>query len=109
MSTFTCPRCGRTSHNPNDAEQGYCGACHDWTAGPPMSEEPEFAILQSDLARAEEEIESLKDRLVEWMNHASKLTRERDELAVELDDVVKENERLRARVRQLGGEGAGDG
>jgi hypothetical protein len=29
---FTCPRCGRTSHNPNDRAQGYCGACHDWTA-----------------------------------------------------------------------------
>lgn len=31
-STFTCPRCGRTSHNPNDARVGYCGYCHDWTA-----------------------------------------------------------------------------
>jgi ribosomal protein L37E len=30
-ATFTCPRCGRTSHNPNDAREGYCGACHDWT------------------------------------------------------------------------------
>jgi hypothetical protein len=29
--TFTCPRCGRTSHNRVDAEQGYCGYCHDWT------------------------------------------------------------------------------
>jgi hypothetical protein len=28
---FTCPRCGRTSHNPTDAQEGYCGACHDWT------------------------------------------------------------------------------
>jgi hypothetical protein len=28
---FTCPRCGRTSHNPNDEREGYCGACHDWT------------------------------------------------------------------------------
>jgi hypothetical protein len=25
---FTCPRCGRTSHNPNDAAQNYCGHCH---------------------------------------------------------------------------------
>lgn len=30
--TFTCPRCRRTSHNPNDVREGYCGACHDWTA-----------------------------------------------------------------------------
>jgi ribosomal protein L37E len=29
--SFTCPRCGRTSHNPTDAVEGYCGACHDWT------------------------------------------------------------------------------
>ena len=25
---FTCPQCGRTSHNPNDAAQNYCGNCH---------------------------------------------------------------------------------
>lgn len=31
MSSFTCPKCGRTSHNPNDVREGYCGACHDWT------------------------------------------------------------------------------
>ena len=29
---FDCPRCGRTSANPNDYREGYCGACHDWTA-----------------------------------------------------------------------------
>ncbi len=28
--SFTCPRCGMTSHNPDDADQGYCGNCHDW-------------------------------------------------------------------------------
>lgn len=28
---FTCPRCQRTSHSPEDERQGYCGACHDWT------------------------------------------------------------------------------
>jgi hypothetical protein len=32
--TFTCPRCHRTSWNPNDAREGYCGACHDWTRAP---------------------------------------------------------------------------
>jgi hypothetical protein len=26
--TYTCPRCHRTSHNPNDARWRYCGACH---------------------------------------------------------------------------------
>ncbi len=29
--TYTCPRCGRTSHHPEDFKAGYCGACHDWT------------------------------------------------------------------------------
>lgn len=31
---FACPRCHRTSWNPNDLREGYCGACHDWTARP---------------------------------------------------------------------------
>ena len=30
---FTCPRCGRVSHNPKDAEYGYCGACERFTEG----------------------------------------------------------------------------
>lgn len=29
--SFTCPRCGATSYNPNDAREGYCGRCQDWT------------------------------------------------------------------------------
>jgi hypothetical protein len=32
--SFTCPRCHRTSWNPNDVREGYCGACHDWTRPP---------------------------------------------------------------------------
>lgn len=31
-ASFTCPACGRTSRNPKDVEEGYCGHCHDWTA-----------------------------------------------------------------------------
>jgi hypothetical protein len=27
-AAITCPRCGRTSYNPNDIAQRYCGACH---------------------------------------------------------------------------------
>lgn len=27
MHGFTCPRCGRVSHNPNDIRERYCGAC----------------------------------------------------------------------------------
>lgn len=30
-TSFTCPRCGRTSYNPYDAREGYCGACHAYT------------------------------------------------------------------------------
>jgi len=29
--SFTCPRCGKTSHNPNDEKNGYCGSCHAFT------------------------------------------------------------------------------
>lgn len=29
--SFTCPVCSRTSHNPNDEQEGYCGACHAFT------------------------------------------------------------------------------
>jgi hypothetical protein len=28
---FTCPRCQRVSHDPQDERQGYCAACHDFT------------------------------------------------------------------------------
>ena len=30
--SFTCLRCGATSHHPKDEEHGYCGRCHDFTA-----------------------------------------------------------------------------
>jgi len=43
-AAFRCPCCGMVSHNPNDIEQGYCGACHWWTGdpalGPPHLEAP---------------------------------------------------------------------
>lgn len=26
-----CPRCERVTWNPTDINEGYCGACHDWT------------------------------------------------------------------------------
>lgn len=25
---ITCPNCGRTSYNPNDVRERFCGACH---------------------------------------------------------------------------------
>jgi hypothetical protein len=27
-ASLTCPRCGKTSHNPNDVREAYCGNCH---------------------------------------------------------------------------------
>ena len=28
--TFTCPKCGMTSYNPNDAKYLYCENCHEF-------------------------------------------------------------------------------
>jgi hypothetical protein len=28
--SYTCPRCGMVSHNPNDEKHRYCGACHEF-------------------------------------------------------------------------------
>jgi len=42
--SITCPDCGRTSYNPNDIEQGYCGYCHDWTSHPASVREAEGAL-----------------------------------------------------------------
>ena len=30
--SITCPKCKKTSYNPNDIAHGYCGFCHDWTS-----------------------------------------------------------------------------
>ncbi len=27
---ITCPKCGRTSHNPGDVRHRFCGACHQY-------------------------------------------------------------------------------
>lgn len=34
---FTCPRCRRTSHHPDDKRHGYCANCHAYTAAPGAS------------------------------------------------------------------------
>lgn len=33
--SFTCRKCGMTSHHPDDERHGYCGNCHAFTASPP--------------------------------------------------------------------------
>lgn len=35
--SFTCPKCGMTSHHPKDAEHGYCGHCHEYTGRRPSA------------------------------------------------------------------------
>jgi hypothetical protein len=34
LVAFTCPKCGKTSHHPDDERHGYCANCHDFTASP---------------------------------------------------------------------------
>jgi hypothetical protein len=29
--SITCPKCYRTSYNPNDIREGYCGNCNEYT------------------------------------------------------------------------------
>lgn len=31
--SLTCPRCGKTTHNPTDITEGYCDFCGDTTSG----------------------------------------------------------------------------
>jgi len=36
--SITCPVCTKTSRDPNDIREGYCGQCHDWTGAPKTTE-----------------------------------------------------------------------
>lgn len=45
--SFTCPECGRTSHNPNDERYRYCGACHKFFPG--EADEPAGVVAISQL------------------------------------------------------------
>lgn len=38
--SIKCPRCGRTSHNPHDVRERYCGACHAYLDQPHISGPP---------------------------------------------------------------------
>lgn len=37
-TSFTCPRCGATSYNPQDIAEDYCGRCFWWTGDPVLGE-----------------------------------------------------------------------
>lgn len=47
--SFTCPRCARTSHSPEDERQGYCGACCAFTVESGISAAPRPVIQTSPL------------------------------------------------------------
>jgi hypothetical protein len=61
--SFTCPRCGMTSHNPNDEAHGYCGNCHDFTG------ERDMTVPMPETARR------LLDALVEIEDQAIEAAR----------------------------------
>lgn len=42
--SYTCPNCGRTSYNPNDVRESYCGFCHEYEE----SEKPEVHNIYRD-------------------------------------------------------------
>jgi hypothetical protein len=31
VTRFVCPKCGKASSHPTDADEGYCGACREFT------------------------------------------------------------------------------
>jgi hypothetical protein len=61
---FTCPRCDTPSWHPEDARNGYCGRCHDFTAQrrplPRQRYEPDDGDVISD-----EQAEALAKRALE--------------------------------------------
>jgi hypothetical protein len=44
--SITCPRCGATSHHPDDVDQGYCGRCHWWTSDPVLGSPEAIAVAE---------------------------------------------------------------
>jgi hypothetical protein len=47
LMSFTCPKCRRVSHNPNDERERYCGYCHEFIGEAMLSEEDyQFNLAQ---------------------------------------------------------------
>jgi ribosomal protein S27AE len=59
MQTYTCPRCGRVSYNPHDAEQRYCGACKSFEDQLELGAEPYW---MQDIRIAQRAIERQRAR-----------------------------------------------
>ena len=115
--SFTCPRCGMTSHHPKDEEQGYCGNCHDFTAPPGASMSPLFGAVRReiDMLRQLSEIERkagytqstwqlLRDiahRLDAASDAELRIERVDQALARQLSRSIMENVKLRQRIAEL--------
>src|SRR5215472_10938146 len=57
--SYTCPRCFKTSHNPNDEREHYCGKCH---------------AFQSREVGRELKVIDLKPRTVVWIAKLNRST-----------------------------------
>jgi ribosomal protein L37E len=53
--SYTCPRCGRTSYNPNDAANKYCGYCHEFEE----DQDTENKRLKAEIAFLKSEIDKM--------------------------------------------------
>lgn len=98
--SFTCPRCGTTSHHPMDEYHTYCGRCHDFTGEPVDQREQSWfelrqAVDQMAVARWREEH---PDSTMEIPDHGELIFWLLDQLAIQqrLDRVDT------ALARQLG-------
>lgn len=60
--SYSCPHCGRKSHNPNDAQHRYCGACHRFEDDPSKALVEEV-IRELENARNREQIREALARL----------------------------------------------
>lgn len=82
-ASFTCPRCGMTSHHPDDVRHQYCGNCHDFLAGagnfagtePPPTQTPRSEAM-SETAPAsslpDDATERIKQLRNEWEPRAQR-------------------------------------
>lgn len=46
--SITCPRCTRTSYNPGDIKQGYCGYCKWWTSDSQLGQPAVIAQAEAE-------------------------------------------------------------
>lgn len=51
--SITCPRCGRTSYNIKDIQEGYCGHCQWWTSHPVLGQPDVIMVVGGGGTKAE--------------------------------------------------------